>query len=142
MGFPRLEVPRNGNRFCRTLAYPKQPILLTPVNATARLLEVGTARHVMDEAPSAHTIEQPCTPHGGFSYTIQLLEFAVHGTEMAKLGPEFLRRISSIQPYSGDLPRRKFLKGLLCPGRWSPRGSWLANSLNDSFCVHRRTNTA
>jgi hypothetical protein len=51
------------------LAYPKQPILLTLGDATARLREVGTARHVMDEAPSAQTIEQPCTPHGGFPYT-------------------------------------------------------------------------
>ncbi len=64
----------------------------------------------MDEASSAQTIGQPCTPHGGFPYTIQLLEFAVHGTEMAKLGPESLRRISNIQPYSGDLPSDKNLE--------------------------------
>jgi hypothetical protein len=51
------EVPGDGNRSCRTLAYPNQPNLLTPGDATARLREVGTARHVMDEASSAQTIE-------------------------------------------------------------------------------------
>jgi hypothetical protein len=66
----------------------------------------------MDEAPSAQTIEQPCTPHGGFPYTIQLLEFAVHGTEMAKLGPEFLRRISSIQTLLRRSSAQKNLEGL------------------------------
>jgi hypothetical protein len=30
---------------------------------------------------------------------------------MAKLGPESLRRISIIQPYSGDLPSHKNLEG-------------------------------
>jgi hypothetical protein len=53
------QVPREGNHFCRTLAYPRQPNLLTPGDATARLREVGTARHVMDEASAAQPIEQP-----------------------------------------------------------------------------------
>jgi hypothetical protein len=43
----------------------------------------------MDEAPSAQAIEQPCTPPQRLSlHAIQILVFAVHVTEMAKLGPE------------------------------------------------------
>jgi hypothetical protein len=43
----------------------------------------------MDAASSAQTIEEPCTPHSGFRYMrFSFWYFAVHVTEMAKLGPE------------------------------------------------------
>jgi hypothetical protein len=45
----------------------------------------------MDEASAAQTIESPCTPHSGIPYIDLASVFAVHVTEMAKLGPESLR---------------------------------------------------
>ena len=45
----------------------------------------------MDEASAAHAIELPCTPRSGVPYIDLASVFAVHVTEMAKLGPESLR---------------------------------------------------
>ena len=60
--FKETQVPRDGNHFCRTLAYPNPLNLLTPGGATARLREVGITRDVMDEASSAQTIDSPVPP--------------------------------------------------------------------------------
>jgi hypothetical protein len=69
------QVPSAGNRSCRTLAYRKQPNLLTPGDATARLRKVGTTRHVMDEASAAQTIEQHSAPPQRLS--LQAIQFQV-----------------------------------------------------------------
>ncbi len=43
----------------------------------------------MDQASAAQPIEEPCTPHSGFRYMrFSFWYFAVHVTEMAKLGSE------------------------------------------------------
>jgi hypothetical protein len=42
----------------------------------------------MDEALAAQTIESPCTPRSGVPYERFDSGFAVHVTEMAKLGPK------------------------------------------------------
>jgi hypothetical protein len=51
----------------------------------------------MDEASAAHTIESPCTPHSGIPYIRFGFDFAVHVTEMAKLGPSLFGK-SPIEP--------------------------------------------
>ena len=43
-------------------------VWLTPGGAPARLRDVGNARHVMDEALAAQTIEQPLYPPQRRSY--------------------------------------------------------------------------
>jgi hypothetical protein len=49
----------------------------------------------MDEASAAQTIESPCTPRSGVPYNDLASVFTVNVTEMAKLGPEPLRYITS-----------------------------------------------
>jgi hypothetical protein len=119
----KTRVPDDGNRFCRTLAYPRRPNLLTPGCPPARLRDVGTARHVMDEALAAQTIEQPCTPHGGFPYT----RFSFWNLQ--SMG---LRWRSWVQSPCGELiasnltqatfRARRICNSLLCPGP-SSRGA-------------------
>src|ERR1700734_1806536 len=60
----------------------------------------------------------PVPPTVAFPTRDAACGFEVHGTEMAKLGPESWRRINSIQPHSGDLPREKNLErpALSCMG--------------------------
>jgi hypothetical protein len=55
---------------------------------------------------------------------------------MAKLGPESLRRISSNQPFSGDLPRTRISKGLLCPGDGAHAAIGWQTVFNDTFCPY------
>jgi hypothetical protein len=117
-------VPGDGNRFCRTLAYPRRPNLLTPAGPPARLREVGTARHVMDEASSAQTIEQPCTPHGGFPYA----RFSFWNLQSMGLRWRSWVRSPCGESASSSLTQAIFRairiwRGPLGPGPWSPCGS-------------------
>jgi hypothetical protein len=121
---PNTRVPVDGNRFCRTLAYPRRPNLLTPGCPPARLREVGTARHVMDEALAAQTIEQPCTPHGGFPYA------RCSFWNLQSMG---LRWRSWVQSLCGESATSSLTQAIFRATRIC---SWWATTHNDSFASY------
>jgi hypothetical protein len=90
----------------------------------------------MDEAPSAQTIEEPCTPPQRLSlHAIQLQVFAVDVTEMAKLGPECLSANQQQNPTPQTIFRRSRRIALYCPAKWEPVWFLVGENCLNAFCA-------